>query len=66
MQESQRKKYYREKISNKSVYVVDTHPIKHLPAFTVCPKIEIAKKYFWNLKSEALEYHSNFKEKKIF
>ena len=29
---------YREKISNESVYVVDTDPNKHLPAFTVCPK----------------------------
>ena len=25
-----------------------------------------SKEIFWNLKSEALEYHSNFKENKIF
>ena len=51
-------------MSDESVFVVDTDPNKHLPAFTVCPKK--SKNIFLNLNSEASEYHSNFKEKKIF
>ena len=52
-------------MSNESVYVVNTDPNKHLPAFTVCPKKD-SKEIFLNLKSVALVYHSNFKENKIF
>ena len=51
-------------MSNESVYVVDTDPNKDLPAFTVCPKM--LKNIFLNFNSEASEYHSNFKENKIF